>query len=745
MLNRRDLIKVTVSAIVAADVPQHASSQVMNLNPEGLSSGSKRLQIGLAGGYPFLNVLKTAGLWAEGALFIPPNRLDANGWITSAAGQFGTQFSCPSQTERPGQYVIKGEGSGEIAVSGGSFMTVMDRGLGWRKTISMLDQKYATFFIRKMGSQYIKNVRICHIDDEAALDAGQVFQTEYKNKIARFGVVRFMDAHNTNTSNVINWADRTPVSYFSYGVPTFPSQYYAGEIKQSLTNPLAYTASLSGFTLVDKARIIGIPSAATGFLNKLIVGITKGTNTVLDFGENHQFTDGMLVYVTVVGQSVFGTIAFDLSYTSSLVVSHTSTTITINLNTSASTGTYAAKSGYACAIPTLNVNGTGAIPIATNWGAPTSSPFAAKLVSTLHYDAGLNTWCCHTTPAGTNYFTGINGGWPPEICVQLCNEVSAHPWFNIPVHSLDAQGQVPMLPDYATQLAIYCKKNVAYGLKTIFEPSNEVWNNGFPQTQYAYIRQWRRNGRTELFGVHDWYGRATSQVGQLVSAVYENDRTKYSVICAFQTGAGIGGTVVNRLTCPIYVGDTSNAKAAHNWVTHVCVAGYWQPGFFNQPYEVTLANNYVAATGNPTLQAAIVDEYVESSLATGASWKGNVSGALFTIPKALAYIQQFKTFCTKYNLKFTQYEGGYSPDYIGGQTNQNILRGASRLSPLIVSYSQLNWNNFLRVGDFAEFPSEYMFAGGNYPDIAHDVVWPIWDPDPYATPTPPRWTAIITF
>ena len=63
-----------------------------------------------------------------------------------------------------------------------------------------------------------------------------------------------------------------------------------------------------------------------------------------------------------------------------------------------------------------------------------------------------------------------------EDIVALSNQANVSPWLNIPHMASD---------DYVKQMASYVKANLNPKLKIYIEYSNEVWNYGFKQAQYA--------------------------------------------------------------------------------------------------------------------------------------------------------------------------------------------------------------------------------------------------------------------
>src|SRR5690606_22365449 len=71
------------------------------------------------------------------------------------------------------------------------------------------------------------------------------------------------------------------------------------------------------------------------------------------------------------------------------------------------------------------------------------------------------------------------GGYPLEVMIALANATRAAPHFNIPADSDD---------EYVLEFARRVKAELEPSLPLSVEYSNEVWNWGFPQAQYAKER-----------------------------------------------------------------------------------------------------------------------------------------------------------------------------------------------------------------------------------------------------------------
>ena len=106
-------------------------------------------------------------------------------------------------------------------------------------------------------------------------------------------------------------------------------------------------------------------------------------------------------------------------------------------------------------------------------------------VATVVYDATLNGWLLfgggQTECCGNTQGVGISNGVPPEVFIELCNEVGANPWF------VELYLAADPMTDYTTQLASYVKANFP-SMVPEFEICNELWNGGNECTAYSYAK-----------------------------------------------------------------------------------------------------------------------------------------------------------------------------------------------------------------------------------------------------------------
>jgi hypothetical protein len=624
--------------------------------------------LGNDGAYPFLNCMKTAQNWGliDNTGWPDLSTLDSDGYPITIAnpGRYNsgvyTVFFVPSQANRPGDYVITWSGNGTIfcgmnntPVSGNKTST---NGSG-RYVFSTTDSRFVVG-ISAVGNPHITNMQVFYVNDEAALNAGQVFGARFKQRLmeANFGVVRFLNWQPGNVTNVTTWATRKPITYMTYLGSELRASLYAG----FTTNAgAAYSATLPGFGLVDKAAVI------------------------VNFNAGHNGP---------------------------------------------------------C---TLNVNGTGNINILSEYATPLvqwSYPIAgntSQTIATLIYDATLNAWIKQGADTASNS-TGLNNGVPPELMVRLCAEIGAHPYFVTPPLAIDPA------TDFIPSLAAYCRDNGPSWMIPRFEGPNETWNYGagFYSTQYAVAKATAYGWGADY---HNWYGKAMSVLGQAVSQVYGNNRAKYQVICGVQTAYGadpVYGTASHndRLASTKYLSQSPQAgytaSAAKNWVTHICCAQYYISSEDGSAQEVSDAAAFAAASGNASVQTSLAAAYAATS---------NSGAGQYTLLLCAALYANWKKWAMSFNVnKMCGYEGGYSPDYSSnGQSQVDLLRAASKLSPSLSGFTTMNYNNFVSLSDASftsEFPSCFQLSG---PSPSNNV-WSVLE-DIYQTPNPPQWTAIVAF
>lgn len=706
------------------------------------------------GEYPFINCLKTAQEWTNvtGGAISDPTYLDSDGYPTSLPnGTIYTVFYIPTQAERPGDWVVTWTGNGTvgIGVQGAGSLAFVSGSLtssggsgSYRFTPSagVIELQFA---ISTVGSPRITNVKIFHFDDTAAVAAGDVFGVKLKERLtsANFGVIRFLNWQNNNTSNVSETAEQKPESYVFYQGTEFRSALWCGG-GTTLTGKAYKVAAPSGFaTLVDKAKVqvvIGQESPVAS-----IVATFTNASTTINVPLHNMLVNEKFTLDSDSGQ-------LPAPYAKQYTYYYVKTVIDANnITASATPGGVVIT---ASAIPattirlspaslTFEVGTTGPRTMLGTNGAPMTSGGnlypKAGWTATFIYDATLDSWIRYGGDLAYNH-RGLDAGVPVSLCLRLCAEVGADPHINSPFLSL-----TPMT-SYTTDMATSVKNTyngdstkAAPWMMPVFEGPNELWNTfgGFLQTGYATMLGIALNFPA---GLHDVFGMWMSKIGQDVNKVYGNISVKgnrfYKVAGGVQS-AGNGDSGFNpRFNCagwiaagaPTQTGYT--ISAASGWVTTGLIANYFNPAFQGTQTETDLNTAYVAET-DPVKKQALLDVYSDSSNAPGQV-------ALYR-----TFWDNWKTFFKNLGIfEMRCYEGGCSPDY----GSNNSIRAAARNGTRMGGYEIAYYYAFTSLTDAtftAEYPSQYLI--GDFPPTA-SYAWSALSGSVYSVDNE-KWLAIVRY
>lgn len=715
--------------------------------------------------YPFLNVLKSAsGGWFKRDNTAPPDpdTLDGNGYPISLAGGLAITTVCfvPSQTDRPGNYVIGWTGNGTVDVgliaqtpaagfSSGDLTSTT--GSGRYKFLPSVTS--FNFGISGIGSPRITYMYCCHEDDETALLAGEVFGVKFKQRLAEanFGVLRFLNWQHVNVFNITNWASRKPVSYVFWGGAEARASLWAGSTTNS--GP-AYTASAPpGWVgLVDKATVL--LKFDRGAKALILTAVSSGANTVLTIPTASTDAQFNTVGETVtVGTNFNGWASMNGTHT---VTARGSGTVTINFDSSGLPVGQVLASGDAPVIAhstcSLNVGGTGVKNILGRYSNAMSignNDFPVGLANSnmaqLIYDATLDSWL----KMGGDVADGclhLDNGVPLEICVQLAAEVGAHPWFVTPIMAADP------FTDFMPSLAQYCKDNGPSWMIPRFEGPNEDWNSRFPGTNYSNNKATAYGWPDGSSSHHRHYGKIMSVLGQAMATVYNisNLGRTYHVVCGVQTSAAGNSLNNSRFNSASYIGTTPQSPysatvgvaEAYRWISAGCLSNYMVPAMWTMPEEASLATRYAAG------DVSAAKSYADSLLGSGNT------NADLSLSDLATHYAAFKTQLQGFGInRMFGYEGGYSSDFSSAfiSSNADLLRAASKFTANTGAYIISTYTAFTRLSDAtftAEFPSSYHLAGGIVAGSAGGHtggVWSVLDPSIWVAAPSAQWTAICSF
>jgi len=155
------------------------------------------------------------------------------------------------------------------------------------------------------------------------------------------------------------------------------------------------------------------------------------------------------------------------------------------------------------------------------------------------------------------------GGYALETLVALANRVPADPHFNIPVDYDD---------EYARNFAIYLRDHLALGLTATIEYSNEVWNWGFPQSQYANERgreAWPEEGTAWV----QYMAGRTHGLCEIMKDVFAGQEERLRCVISPQTGWREMAETV--LDCPAWAADHPGVGACFDGLDAINVTGYF--------------------------------------------------------------------------------------------------------------------------------------------------------------------------
>jgi hypothetical protein len=210
---------------------------------------------------------------------------------------------------------------------------------------------------------------------------------------------------------------------------------------------------------------------------------------------------------------------------------------TIDLQGSTFSGTYKANSGFV-GIQTLTVTGKsgGAKFIADNEGLPVGVSGLGTI------DAGIGTFFYDDLLDRVLYLQGgIIAGVPIEVSASIANSINANLWATIPPHATDG---------YVTSWATTVLGALNSQLYFYPEYSNEVWNFGFTQTQWATQRGLALGftiGSNQA--VYGWYGLRVRQImGNLIPPVWSGRSAMLRRVMAFQAAGDFTTTSTNRFS-----------------------------------------------------------------------------------------------------------------------------------------------------------------------------------------------------
>lgn len=183
-------------------------------------------------------------------------------------------------------------------------------------------------------------------------------------------------------------------------------------------------------------------------------------------------------------------------------------------------------------------------------------------------------------------------GAPVELMVQLANETGADPWFNIP-HLADA--------DWITGFATHVRDHLSPDLRPHYEYSNEMWNMGFQQTQWA-IEESRAIWPGQGDGFMQLYAARAVAMADVLQGIHGADCVK--IISSQTHWLGLEGAA---LDAPNWRADNPLRRAPAEYFDAYAVSGYFDGGL-DRPENVARVRALLAHAPEAQARARLRDQ-----------------------------------------------------------------------------------------------------------------------------------------
>ena len=186
-------------------------------------------------------------------------------------------------------------------------------------------------------------------------------------------------------------------------------------------------------------------------------------------------------------------------------------------------------------------------------------------------------------------------GAPVEVMVRLCNEIGADGWFNIPHLAT---------PVWIARFAGHIRDNLNPNLRAYYEYSNEMWNMGFGQTQWA-IEQARPVWPGQGDGFMQFYAARAVAMADILDRVHAAGAVGHVKVISSQTHwLGLEGAA---LDAPNWQADNPLRPPPYRHFDAYAVSGYFDGGL-DRDDNVQAVSQLLASGSEMQARTALRDQ-----------------------------------------------------------------------------------------------------------------------------------------
>jgi len=176
---------------------------------------------------PFLDRFHMASSWlarnSSGTNVSSQLALNANGDPTNLTGVTSLAVSIevdPRSAAPTDQYVLTYDGTAKVSVSGATIVSQTAGKVVFNYTGSDTAPSVYVTFTGLSTTDPVGDVHMVRADQVDLYNSGELFNPDFVAKVSQWGVVRFMDWGDTNSSDAVSWATRSTLTEGSWSKTT---------------------------------------------------------------------------------------------------------------------------------------------------------------------------------------------------------------------------------------------------------------------------------------------------------------------------------------------------------------------------------------------------------------------------------------------------------------------------------------------------------------------------------------------